>query len=824
MRRFPVMPAVVAALVPALIWAAPAVAGPRVIDLPAGRLGDAVLTLARQSGSSIVVADPRLWGRPVPAIRGPMTARQALDRLAKATDADVVQVGSVGWRIVARRPVRPVRQIARASGTRLTPPPGVAPPIAEPPDIVVTGSKRDVRLRDFAGQVALLDGVDLALGGAGGTEAILARLASVSSTHLGAGRNKLFIRGIADSSFTGPTQTTVGQYLGDLRLSYNAPDPDLRLYDIASVEVLEGPQGTLYGAGSLGGIIRTVPNVPDLNAVSASITGGASATWHGDPGADLGATLNVPLAGDRVALRVVGYGVSEGGYIDNPVRGRADVNRTRIGGGRATLRVDAGNGWTIDLGGVGQWTDGADSQYADRVAAVSGSGGLTRSSAIVQGFTADYEMGQVVVAGTIGGVKIRSSTGIVAQTLAERYDATIPAGSSPLFGGDAAVGGPVTGAPGDPRVFVQRNATRMIANETRVWQPMRGGFGWVVGGSFTHNRTRLSRSLGPVDAPAPVTGVTNRIDEATLYGEASVQLLRGLTLSGGARATRASLAGTGEDVAPARVAAVALARAQVTADRIETSVLPSASIIAAVLPKLSLYARYQQGFRPGGLAIESDFVRRFHNDRVRTLESGLRYGLAGVDRAYLSASVSHTIWQDIQADFIDATGLPSTANIGDGRIWTFSANAGWRVLDGLTIDAGLTYNDSRVTEPSEALFVALARMSQVPNIARYAGRVGADYRRTITGDLDLRVYGWARYVGRSRLGVGPVLGEEQGDYLDTALTMRIGRPALGMTVGVTNLTDSVGNRFALGTPFQVGSGQITPQRPRTLRIGLDATF
>lgn len=784
-------------VVAALVVATPALAGPLTtrapaVDLPAGRLGDAVLALGRQSGTSIVIGDPGLWARRVPAVRGRMSARKALDRLATAANADVVAAGPVGWRLVARAP-----RIVSVGVKRRKVVPVVAP-VADGADIVVTGSKRDVRLRDFAGQVALLDGVDLSLGGAGGTDAILARLASVSSTHLGAGRNKLFIRGIADSSFTGPTQTTVGQYFGDLRLSYNAPDPDLRLYDIASVEVLEGPQGTLYGAGSLGGIIRTVPNAPELGAVSASIAGGLSATWHGDPGADLGATLNVPL-GERVALRVVGYGVSEGGYIDNPALDRRDVNRTRIGGGRAALRLDAGNGWSVDLGGIGQWTKGDDSQYADRDAPP-----LTRSSAIVQGFSADYAMGQVVVSGEIGGLKVKSSTGIVRQTLAERYDATLPEGEA--------------------RVFAQRNATSLIANETRFWRPVRNGFGWVVGGSFTHNRTRLSRSLGPADAPAPVTGVTNSIDEATLYGEGSVQLVRGLTATAGARVTRASLAGAGEDIAPTRLETVALARARVTADRIETSVLPSASLIAAVLPKVSLYGRYQQGFRPGGLAIESDFVRRFENDRVRTLESGVRYGLAGVDSAYLSASVSHTIWQDIQADFIDATGLPSTANIGDGRIWTFSAAGGWKPVAGLTLDAGFTYNDSRVTEPSAALFVALARMSQVPNIARYAGRLGADYRRDVGRDLELRVYGWARYVGRSRLGVGPVLGEEQGDYLDTALTARIGRPALGVTISMTNLTDSVGNRFALGTPFQVGSGQITPQRPRTLRIGLDAAF
>jgi iron complex outermembrane receptor protein len=768
--------------------AGPAHAREQAVDLPAGRLGESVLALGRQSGTTIVVGDPRLWARAVPAIRGRLSVAQALGQLARAANAEPRRIGRA-WRLIPRAAPRPVAIRRRAERVAIVESP------APEPDIIVTASKRDLRARDFPGQAAILSGIDLGAGNPGGTDAILARLATVSSTHLGAGRNKLFIRGIADSSFTGPTQTTVGQYLGDLRLSYNAPDPDLRLYDVASVEVLEGPQGTLYGAGSLGGIIRTVPNAPVMAAASGAVSFGASATQHGDPGVDLGATLNLPIAGDRVALRVVGYGLSEGGYIDNPLLGRDDINRTRIAGGRATLRVDAGNGWTLDFGGVGQWTRGDDSQYADRQGAP-----LTRVSAIVQGFHSNYMLGQAVITGEVGDLRIKSSTGIVRQLLRERYDATQSGGA--------------------PRVFAQRNDTALVANETRLWRPVSNGFGWIVGGSFTHNRTRLARTLGAEDAPVPVTGVTNRIDEVTLYGEASLRLVAGVTATAGVRATRAALSGVGEDVAPA----IALARAQVTAGRTETSVLPSASLIAAITPKISLYARYQQGFRPGGLAIEGDFVRRFRNDRVRSVETGLRYGLDGVDAFYLSASLSHTRWHDIQADFIDGSGLPSTANIGDGRIWTVSATAGWRPVPALALDLGFTYNDSRVTDPTEAFVQAFWRMGQVPNIARYAGRIGADYRQPIGRDLELRVSGWARYVGRSRLGVGPVLGDAQGDYLDSALTARIGRPALGVTLGVANLTDSVGNRFALGTPFQTGSGQITPQRPRTVRLGVDLAF
>jgi iron complex outermembrane recepter protein len=797
------------------LLAAPLCAATPLVDLPAGRLGPAVTMLGRQTGTSISVEDSTIWERPVPRVHGRLTARQALGQLADSAGAELHAAGPNAWRLTAVAPTPPRRTAVqqRTGGQRPSDPP------ATPVDIIVTASKRDVPLRDYAGLASFIGGDELSLAGGGGTDSILARLATVSSTHLGAGRNKLFIRGIADSSFTGPTQATVGQYLGDMRLSYNAPDPDLRLYDMAAVEVLEGPQGTLYGAGSLGGIIRVTPNAPATGAVAGAISTGASATEHGDPGGDFSGMVNLPLAYDTAALRVVGYGVSEGGYIDNPVRGKRDINRTEIWGGRVALRLAPGDGWTIDLSGIGQRTDGHDSQYADE-----GDPPLTRSSLVGQGFDARYALGEVVVSKDWDSVRFRSTTGYVRQRLSERYDATVPAGTiAPGAGAGGIVASPILVAfpysEGEPRLFTQRNNTRLFTSETRLWRPLEGGIGWVLGASFTSNRTRLDRSIGAPDAPLPVTGVTNKIDEATLYGEASVQPLRGLTITAGARVTHSRLSGEGEDVAER----VAVARAAITADRKETSVLPSASINAAVLPRLSLFVRYQEGFRPGGLAIEGEFVRRFDSDRVRTMESGLRFGQPG-DDVDLVASASHTRWNNIQADFIDASGLPSTANIGDGRIWTFTATGGWRPVPALRLELSGTFNDSEVLNSSEELMLALARMSRVPNVARFAARAGFDLRQPVGGAMTLRFTGWARYIGRSRLGVGPILGEQQGDYLDSALIARLGTADRGMTLSVTNLTDSVGNRFALGTPFSIGIRQITPLRPRTLRIGFDAAF
>lgn len=816
----------------AIVASAPAQAQSVTVSAPAGRAGDAAAAIARQTGTSIVIADSELANRRVPAIRGNLTTGQAVERLASAAGARAISVGSRAWRIVpAARASR--AQVARASAAPVPQPTvrSTPPPETTGPDIVVIGSKRDVPLVDYAGQAELIDGEELVFGGVGGTEKIMQRVPTVSSTYLGSGRNKLFIRGIADSSFTGPTQSTVGQYLGDLRLSYNAPDPDLRLSDLERVEVLEGPQGTLYGAGSLGGIIRLVPNEPEPGVVEGSAMVGGSATQHGALGGDASVTANLPVIGEVAALRVAINAETQGGYIDKPLLGRTDVNRTDIYGGRATFRYEAAPGWTVDLVGVVQRTDGRDSQYADRDGP-----SLTRAAQVTEGFDADYAQGQFVITGEFGDLRFKSSTGITGQQLEERYDATLPQG--------------------DPRVFTQHNDTEMVANETRLWRPLGERTGWLIGASYTHNRTRLTRTLGPPDAQGAVTGVTNVVDEVTFYGEASVRLAEGLVATGGGRFTRARLSGDGEDVGrimPAQPSdgdavvgrALELAYAAAIASRSEETVLPSVSLAANVDPETTVYLRYQEGFRPGGLAISGNFVARFQNDSLGTLELGARHGRPGSGPFDVAASVAYTRWRDIQADFIDSFGFPSTANIGDGRIWTATLTGGVQLTPSLRVDGGLTWNDGRIDEPPPVLLLNLAqlvnipgftgrleelpsslleRITEIPNIARFAGRIGFDYRRPVGGDLELTAQGWANYVGRSRLGVGPELGELQGDYVDTGLAVRLGRKDIGLTLSLTNLTDEEGNRFALGTPFAIGRDQITPLRPRTVRVGIDASF
>ncbi len=390
-------------------------AGRQPIDLPGGRLGNALVALGRQTGTSIGLSDPSLAARRVPALQGALSVEQALDRLLSGTGARYTAVDPTTYHV--RRKPAPTAPRQKISAHR------PAPPLETQPDetIIVTATKRPIRLDHYPGTASLVDGEDPALASRGhGSDALVSRLPGISSTYLGSGRNKLFIRGIADSSFNGPTQSTVGQYFRDTRLNYNAPDPDLRLYDIARLELLPGPQGTLYGAGSLGGILRAVPNMPDLSTASGSMAAAATATQHGDPGGELSGVLNLPLIDDRLGVRLVGYGISEGGYIDDSRRGLDDVNRTTTLGGRAMLRAATDSGWTFDVGTALQRIVGDDGQFADRDAPP-----LTRRSTITEDYRSDYLLADFVVSKSWGDTRLVSAT---ASSASASASAMIPHG------------------------------------------------------------------------------------------------------------------------------------------------------------------------------------------------------------------------------------------------------------------------------------------------------------------------------------------------------------------------------------------------------------
>ncbi len=753
------------------------------LDLPAGPVSAALRIIAAQTGTSFGTDDPGLLRRRTRRLRIDAPADRAIDAVLAGTGLRARRVGPASWRIaVAPPPPRPEPAQPRPQRVNV-------PPAAGREAIVVTGSKLDAPLERYPASVAIIDGDDLAHSvGDHGTLAIAELHPSLLSTRLGPGRNKLFLRGVSDSSFAGASPSLVGQYLGDMRLTYASPDPDLRLYDIARVEVLEGPQGSLYGAGSLGGVLRIVPNAPDPERQSGSVWTGATVTVHGAPGVDAGLVANLPL-GERSAIRILGYHEYAGGYIDDVQRGRRNINATRVDGGRIAAHLPLGARWSMDLAAIGQDVRNADSQYEERSL-----GRLVRASAFAQPSHHFYRALSVSVSGPLAGARVQSTWGLVDQRLAQLFDATL------LGEGTIA--------------YHQRDHILLLSNETRVTAAFGRRWEGLVGIAALRSIGWQDRSLGAESHSANLGSLDARVAEATLFGEMRWQPATQLTVSAGGRLSFVDMRGSATGV----LAKPAPGTSPPSPTRSQWLSTPTLALAWTPGRQATFYARYAGGYRPGGLTVRGA-VERFDPDTVRTAEIGFRVGQSGTARVHVDGSLSHTDWRNVQADTVDALGLPHTANIGDGVVRTATLQIGFSPVRGLTATAGGFLASSRLVGELPAIEGVVR--SALPNVARYGAILSVGYvRRMTSGDL-LRAGLHVHSVGKSILGIGPPLDIRQGDYtyFSGNLGWEIGRATL--TLEAFNLFDARGNLFALGTPFALGNDtQGTPLRPRSLRLAL----
>lgn len=780
------------------VGAEPAFAKDQNFNIAAQRLDTALIALGQQAQISIGGVDARLGGARSQAVRGKMSVTRALQKILKGTGYDFIVVDASTYRIIRAAPKRAIRSSKTKKPPKVKQPPVVTSSESEAPvqEIIVTGSKQNQTLDSYAGtaHVEMVGGVGMSENL--GTAAFVARIPALTSTNLGPGRNKVFVRGIADSSFSGPTQSTVGLYLGELRLTYNAPEPDLRLYDIDRIEVIEGPQGTLYGAGALGGIIRIMPKAPDTSGFHAEAGGGISSIKSGASGFDIGGMVNVPLIADHAALRIVGYRQIEGGYIDDVARGQSDVNRTRVEGGRAALRIQPDNDWTIDLGGVIQNIDTRDNQYAEL-----GLAKLTHAANIAQPHDNDFKAANLTVSKHWARLGLVSSTSVVKHDLSERFDAT--------------------GYQGIPGILAydEANKISLLTHETRLSRSTVYGGSWVVGLSLLRSIDRIERTIGPVGAPTPLAALRDERMEYAAFGEITQPFAADWSVTAGARLERSKSAGeliggTGPDFEP-----------KVTKKRF----LPTAALSWKPRSDVIAFLRYQSGFRSGGIAIDGSQLNsatRFDSDKLNTVELGFRFGgTEGSNRRRLSGGVtaSYSNWRAIQADLISADGLPYTANIGRGRIYGLEANVIWRPVDGLSLDGAVFVTDSALTDPS--LGLEDADSNALPNVAKAGGRGSVAWMRPLSDKLDFKLDGTVRYVGGSNLSTIPPLVLEHGETVQVDMSAGIDAGAWRVMLDVTNLLNSAGNSFSYGNPFSVGLGnQITPLRPRTVRLGIKIGF
>jgi iron complex outermembrane recepter protein len=278
-------------------------------DIPAQPLTQALAAFARQTGLQLVYVSGVVRDQKSHAVPAGLAAGTALARLLQGTGLKFEYLTPSSVRILAAAP---------------TPEPRTqAPPGNEPYEVIISANRLEETFQNVPITIQTLTGDQLKQLGVSTLDDLLKYTPNVTYSGNGPGTGNIFIRGLGFVGTGNQTLSTtapfpnVALYLDDQTMQFPARNNDVYLVDMARVEVLEGPQGTLLGGGAQAGAIRYITNKPDLNATTGEFNAGYGVTAHGDPNNTLNAVLNVPLVPGTFALRAVIFSDHQGGYIDN---------------------------------------------------------------------------------------------------------------------------------------------------------------------------------------------------------------------------------------------------------------------------------------------------------------------------------------------------------------------------------------------------------------------------------------------------------------------------------------------------------------------------
>lgn len=772
-------------------------------QFPAAPLAQSLRRLTDRFGVS-VGADTALPAIMTRAVDHPRNAADALARMLEGSGWIARRIGPDLWRIVPT----PHLQAPRAPAPRAQPLPP-APQLALQ-DIVVTATKTQARLTMVPRALSVVQlGADQQTFPVSGSEAVARASDGLVLTALGPGSNRMFLRAVADSPLNGSSQSPVAVLVDGRRLTYAAPDPDLRLVDVERVELLKGPQGSLYGTGALGGIYQIVPAAARADRIEAMVSAGGTVSVHGAAGPAGAAMINLPVLPGRAALRLVGYGERDPGWITTGTR--ANANRSTVSGGRADLGIDAAADWRIDLTGLAQRIRSQDSQY------VYAPGSLSRPDQAAEPHLTEIANAALRIRGALGAARIDLVSGYTWHHVRSTLDASV--GGAALAN---ALGADSAGLFTDDRQF------RVWESEARVsghWRGVR----WMVGAVHTEARETALRDLtasttggggsgggsggGTLGDNAEIDAIVlqpadsgssdiafdlsrrNAIDTA-VFGALTVPLGRTIEVEGGARYYASVL-----DVA--RVVEEASGQQRIA----RHGVTPSGAVVWRPDADAQVYVRYGEAFRQGGLAFgEETRVTAFAADRLASLEAGWRQ-TAGV--LSLDASLYLTWWNDMQADTLLSTGLIETRNVGRALIKGGELGLTLRPGESWRISLGATVQHARLVDPVPGAAMPDARLPMIPD---YALRGSVERGFALAGgQATLRAS--LRWLGPARLSFDPRLDVPTGNVLESTIagSLRFGRLCLALLVD--NPLNRAGNSFAYGNPFRVGTPQYTPQAP-----------
>lgn len=749
-----------------------------------------------------------------------------------------------------------------ALASALLPMPALAqlgsPAVPDDQEIIVTALRRDTSLQDTPIAISVQTGQSLERSGTTSFTELQRSAPSLRIIDNGPGSRRVLIRGIQSAG-----EPTVGVYYDDVPVSGSVgttsdaagATPDFRLFDVERAEVLRGPQGTLFGSGSMGGTLRIIMNKPDATQVQAAMSANMTSVKSGSPGMSMDAMVNLPVVSDTLAVRFVGNFNHFAGYVDNNYYNLKNINNGHSYGGRAMLRWTPVANLTIDLAAFyekvetdsSRWILETGQPYVTNGRAESGNYDTNR----IYSGTLRYDFGPIsLTAMTAWFDRDRIALGDVSDTFNGRDNA---AGCSRylLKNVRACTQSELSGYLVSTNEILfsslwQPQTVKNWVSEVRLNSSNDSPFQWTIGAFHENRRTSVRSTLLIAD---PQTGtlrdpndpynirydrtISDHLNQTAAFAEISYKFFDQLTLTGGARYYNFEKT-VGGVITQGQIHYASVVTPYTEATNKEDGFIFKGNAAWEVRRGLMFYAQAAQGFRPGGVnqviglpaamaGYSSDSLWNYELGAKTTVMPGVYFNLAGYRIDWTNMQVSART-----SGTGSVFGLIS--NVGAARIKGVEAELSARITHELSFNSAVGFTDARLSEDQVSTIVVASgrKGDRLVSVPRWTANASIEYLKPLSDHLNLLARVDFAHVGKSFSTLSPNDIYRRTNPAYQLVNLRVGlqepENQWGVALFVNNLMDTVAINNVGSSSNTGGFSTVNSSAPRTIGLNISRRF
>jgi iron complex outermembrane recepter protein len=604
------------------------------------------------------------------------------------------------------------------------------PAVSNLDEIVVTAQKVSQSVVDVPMSISVLGGDDLERTQSLNIQDYVKLVPGLQLTQSTPGMGRLSLRGIN----TGGVASTVGVYVDETTFGSSSGlangailTGDFDTFDVARVEVLRGPQGTLYGASSLGGVLKYVTNEPQFDSFEGRVRGSFESVDDGDTSYSGAAVVNIPVS-DKVAIRASGFYRNLGGFIDSIGTADSDVaddiNGSTVSGGRVSMLFESSEAFSLQLTAFMQDidSDAASVVDSDSLTGETLYGGLTQSQYVAETTDVSYRVYNATAIWDLGFGDLTSATSYGENEQKFLVDFTT------LLSGFF---------PGFDSFNRQTTSVQRFTQELRLASHENDKVDWLIGAYYNDEDGLIAQDVHVVDrgtftdAPLPFTlgigTVDSKYKEYAAFANVTIKFTPSFDLTLGGRYSN-----NDQDVVQVSdgllfgVAEPTTTPGGSSEDVFTYSIAPKFKINE----RMAVYARVAKGFRPGGpnvIALDAPegTPTSYGSDTTLNYELGLK-GETEARTFAFDVAAFHIDWDDIQL-LARVNGVGINTNAGGAESDGVEATLMFRPADQLKLSLTGAYTDAKLTEDTDELLVGGREGDRLPYTPKTSYSVSADY-------------------------------------------------------------------------------------------------